>query len=301
MARSDEKVPPVVFSVETDMRQYDIGLATDAGSRLLTDDKLSYGAAWSPDGVQIAFVRDAPNTWEECCGYAEERLWVMDADGGDAEPVSGVLDDVSPPQWTPDGDALVFTDDGPKGVTLYHLDLGAGEDTAVLDGFGNRDFSLSPDGTQLVSGNVEPRQIVIVDLDDGSQQVVANDVFGYGKDVRWSPDGDWLVMSALVRGVDDGGTWAWNLKTEELVEVSASQRTTYTWSSGNQLLICRQIPDPALKDEFFTDRGELWLIDVADGGKGRRVTGYDESLDPQNPPGDCIGAGMDARVVSRDQ
>jgi len=291
-------LPPVVFQAATDYRQYDIGVATADSSTLLTDDKLSYGPVWSPDGLQIAYFRGEPNSWEECCGYAEQRVWLMDADGANAHAVSDILESPGPLHWEPDGGSLLFTDEGQRVAELYRLDLASGAVSVALSPFKSRDFSLSPDGTQLVSGELEPRRIVIVDIDDGSREVVADDVFGYGNNVTWSPDGEWLVMAALARGVDDGGIWAWNLSDEEPLQVSATAGATYTWVGPDVLLSCRVI-DVKAGDGYDTDGsvGLLYVNDLGDGGESKRVDGYDQQVVPYYPPGNCIGEAMDGQVI----
>ena len=92
---------------------------------------------------------------------------------------------------------------------------------------------------------------MITDLRDGSEEIIAPGVFGYGNNVTWSPDGEWLVMSALKLG-DDEGIWAWNLAEERALQVSATQAATYTWTGPDDLLTCRAINVDA-EDGYGTD------------------------------------------------
>ena len=131
------RLPPIAFSAQTDYRAYDIWVASGGSVRELTDDQLSYAPSWSPDGRRIAFVRGEPDTWEECCGYGLERLWVMDEDGSNARPVSGVVEGDDAPRsillWEPDGRSLLFVDGGGD---LMRLEVETGSLTTVLPRYG---------------------------------------------------------------------------------------------------------------------------------------------------------------------
>ncbi len=306
------RLPPIAFSAQTGYRQYDVWVANGGSVQALTDDKLSYAPSWSPDGQRIAFVRGEPDTWEECCGYELERLWVMDAGGSNTRPVSDVVEGDAAPRsillWEPGGRSLLFVDGGGD---LMRLDVETASLTTVLPRYGcDRvrcvgTFGLSPDGTHVVAGL--DRQIVITDLRDGSQQVVAEGVFGYGYDVTWSPDGEWLVMSALKLG-DDEGIWAWNLDDERALQVSATQRATYTWTGSDELLTCREL-DVDAEDGYGTDGWVplLFLTDLSDGSTSHPVDEYmnaklpvgDSEQPLSDAPGNCLGEDMDGRVLTR--
>ena len=306
------RLPPLAFSAQTGYRQYDVWVANSGSARALTDDQLSYAPAWSPDGQRIAFVRGEPDTWEECCGYEQERVWVMGANGSGARAVSEVVEGDDAPNsvllWAPDGGSLLFIDGSGD---LMRLDVEAGSLTTVLRRYGCDRmgcvgiFGLSPDGTRVVAGL--DRQIVITDLRDGSEEVVADDVFGYGDDVTWSPDGQWLVMSALKLG-DDEGIWAWNLADERTLQVSATQRATYTWTGSDELLTCRELNVDA-EDGYGTD-GWVQLLFLTDLGEGPTSHPVDEYMDTKLPVGDAgeplreapataWADDMDGRVLTR--
>ena len=111
-------------------------LASYRFTPLATDSQMQVGAAWSPDGKNIAYVRNV--------------------DGGDDQVLVRSLDSLVPavvsagqsPKslfWSPDGSRVYFVaDDG-----IWSVSRGGGEKQAVLKG----DFAaatLSPDGKSLV-------------------------------------------------------------------------------------------------------------------------------------------------------
>lgn len=135
------------------------------------------GPAWSPDGKQIAYVRDF-------------QLWVMDANGLGQRQVTDVQS--YDPAWSPAGDQLAFP--GPDGIYITNLD---GTDTHRIveaptfpdDG----GVSWSPDGRYIVyygGGSagyiVEPSGANITELKITNALAFA-----------WSPDGQCLAFSTV--------------------------------------------------------------------------------------------------------
>lgn len=151
-----EPLPAIAFSAETDLRRYDLAVAEDGRLIQLTDNKLSYAPAWSPDGSQIAFARAKARTWEECCGYDAARIWVMNADGSDPRAVGpwGVAQQVGP-QWMPDGRSVVYTVSAPHAAergnraAVVELDIATGVVTALVEEVSGTEVALSSDGTRL--------------------------------------------------------------------------------------------------------------------------------------------------------
>ena len=112
--RFSERVTPAVYVIRPD--------GTDL--RQLTAANSSEGSpAWSPDSSKIAYS-------------AAERLWVMNADGSHAAPVTDCrlpcVADFAP-AWSPDGRRIVFVrqEEGGGALRLYVLHIASGRVTLL--------------------------------------------------------------------------------------------------------------------------------------------------------------------------
>ncbi|HEX5017349.1 MAG TPA: hypothetical protein VFX15_07175 [Actinomycetes bacterium] len=241
---SGPPLPAIAYSVPTDLRQYDVFVADDGKRTQLTDDKLSYAPSWSPDGTQLAYVRGEPDTWEECCGYGAERIWLMDADGSDPRPISPPQwSPASTPQWMPDGESLLFTvvrefKGNADAADLVKLDLESGEVNAVRPFLPTYEFALAPDGARIA----QPRRggIAIIDIATGRERLIAQGLVRQASEIAWSADGTWLAFNAHAMGTAAPRLWAWNLVSDELVpiDISRGEINGHVWVGRQRLLYC---------------------------------------------------------------
>ena len=99
-------------NLEEDEAQYDLWRARWDGSekRALTrtPDSDEYQAAYSPDGKWIAFLSDRGDE------DAKIQVWLMPADGGEAEVLTEFRGGVSDFQWAPDSARLAVVADDPE-------------------------------------------------------------------------------------------------------------------------------------------------------------------------------------------
>jgi len=178
---------------ERDLWIADVG--TGHAERLTAPKKSSTNAAWSPDGRWIAFLSDRPG---QLSGSPDgkKQLYVIAADGGEAEQLTKLEKGVSALAWAPDSRRIAFAaeDSEPKYLKdrrerygdyaivhadyvmrhLWVIDLPGGAGTQVPDprrltggttfsvaGDGNASgaapFSWSPDGTRIAfSAQTDP-------------------------------------------------------------------------------------------------------------------------------------------------
>ncbi|ANW22191.1 amidohydrolase family protein [Streptomyces clavuligerus] len=137
----------------------------------------------SPDGRTVAFA-------------ALNSLWTVRASGGAPRRIvrSSPTAYIQGPVWTPDGRALIYTDDRDGLNAVRRRDLADGTETVLAAG-GRVQGVPSPDGTRLacldMAGN-----LVVRDLAAGTERTLVAALGAGGLPGRpsWSPDGRWIAL-----------------------------------------------------------------------------------------------------------
>ena len=73
----------------------------------------STDAAWSPDGRWIAFLSDRPGSLKDSPG-GKKQLYVMPADGGEAQQITKMEEGVNSLEWAPDSKHIAIAAQGPE-------------------------------------------------------------------------------------------------------------------------------------------------------------------------------------------
>ena len=199
-------------------------IASGETHALTTAKKSSTNPAWSPDRKWLAFLSDRPG---QIAGTAEgkKQLYVISADGGEAQQVTKVENDVSDFEWAPDSKRIAFSMSDPESkplkdrkekygdyfvvhrdyqmTHLWLVEFSNGSTTAAEpkrltegDKFSVEDFSWSPDGTRiafsaqkdpdLISG--ETADLYVVNVSDKAVKKIVS-TLGPDRKPQWSPDG----------------------------------------------------------------------------------------------------------------
>ena len=191
---------------------------------LTTAKKSSTNPEWSPDGKWIAFLSDRPG---QIAGTPEgkKQLYVISADGGEAQQVTKVESDVSDFDWAPDSKRIAFSMSDPETkrmkdrkekygeysvvhgdyqmAHLWVVEFSNGSATAAEpkrltegDKFSVNDFAWSPDGTRIAfSAQRDPdlisigtEDLYVVNVNDKAVKKIVSTP-GPDGNPHWSPDG----------------------------------------------------------------------------------------------------------------
>jgi dipeptidyl aminopeptidase/acylaminoacyl peptidase len=199
-------------------------VATGESHALTTAKKSSTSAAWSLDGKWIAFLSDRPG---QIAGTPEgkKQLYVISPDGGEAQQLTKVENDVNAFEWAPNSKRIAFsmTDPEPKKLKdrkekygeysvvhadyqmthLWIIEMPAGiapaaEPKRLTEGekFSVGGFSWSPDGTRIAFSaakdpdliSTETADLYVVTVDGGAVKKIVSTP-GPDTNPQWSPDG----------------------------------------------------------------------------------------------------------------
>jgi dipeptidyl aminopeptidase/acylaminoacyl peptidase len=197
---------------------------TGESHALTSAKKSSTSPAWSADGKWIAFLSDRPG---QITGTPEgkKQLYVISADGGEAQQLTKTESDVDNFEWAPDSKRIAysFSDVEPKTlkdrkekygeyfvvhseyqmthIWIVEIPIGgtlAAEPKRLTDGdkFSVGEFSWSPDGTRIAfSGQRDPdlissetADIYVATVSGGVVKKIVSTP-GPDRNPQWSPDG----------------------------------------------------------------------------------------------------------------
>lgn len=182
---------------------------------------IEYAPALSPDGTQLAYIRQGED--------GNTQLWIAALDGTGRRMLSTVVPTVATangtPDWSPDGTRIAWATGAPGAMRIAVIRIdGSGLQTvsAGVTGGSDIDVDWSPDGKRLAyvrTPNPATSDLVVLTLATGAERV-----FGYSRRNRqpvWSPDGATIVFTSTMDQLDN----SWELYQVKLDGTSLTRLT----------------------------------------------------------------------------
>lgn len=247
------------------------------------------------DNVRI--VVPAPDDAVPYRDLLGSHLEILDVESGQRQIIYSSAVPFEAPNWTPDGQALIYNSAG----RLYRFDLATGTPTVIDTGFAtrnNNDHVLSFDGTMLAISHHS-------DEDEGNSIVYTVPVTG-GTPRRvtaqgpsylhgWSPDGKYLVYTGMRGGAADiyriaaSGGEETRLTTapglNDGSEYSPDGRYIYFNSVRSGLMqIWRMKPDGSDQEQVTGDEFNNWFAHISPDGQRIVFLSYGQDVAPGDHP-----------------
>jgi len=150
---------------------------------------LTFMPRWSPDATRIAFMGHQPGKpWS---------VYVISAEGGSPQQLTPGERDAADPNWSPDGNALVYgrsPGEEPRGVgpmDLEILDLRTNNVSKVPDSEGLWAPRWSPDGRYILACPRDLDKLMLFDFKNRKWAELARISVGYPE---FSRDGDYIYF-----------------------------------------------------------------------------------------------------------
>lgn len=189
----------------------------------------------------------------QAIGTIDFDLVQVNADGSDRKVLLGSPAYEITPDWSPDGDSIVYARILGLNASLWRYDLATGTTDMLMDEsydvFGPQ---FNPAGTQIVA-SATPNQIrtlVLIDAQTGAVTELATN----GRNPAWTPDGDLVYNTAA-------SLWRLSLETNtevQLLPISSSWRVDFAPDGRWMAVIPAENPYRLLR--VGTDGGTMRTI-----------------------------------------
>ena len=255
------------------------------------DDKVSEQAKFSNVGLQSR--EPAPGTKP----VLHSTIEIVPIGSKDRRVLYHTLDHLEAPNWTRDGQYLLFN----SGGRIFRLPVKGGTPQAIDTGFANRcnnDHGLSPDGTRLAISDQSrggKSLIYIVPIEGGTPRQITTVAPSYWH--GWSPDGLTVAYCAERNGEFDVYTMPAEGGQEKRLttakglddgpEYTPDGKFIYFNSDRTGTMqIWRMKPDGSDQEQVTTDEFNNWFAHPSPDGKWIVFLSYNKDVTghPENKP-----------------
>jgi len=189
---------------------------------------------------QIAFVSDRSGI---------PQIWLMDAEGTILRRITDLQDGACQPDWSPDGERLVFVSPCPgkqdfyRGSSLFIINID-GSGLIPLDTTPGGDFepAWSPDGTQILFTTLRDGQEHLYLYNLAKNTVVSlSRPSAYDRQGSWSPDGAMIAFISTRNGASQVWTMKANGETpHEFSRLGFGAAFLPEWSPDGEVIVFSQ-------------------------------------------------------------
>ncbi|MDT0341903.1 amidohydrolase family protein [Streptomyces litchfieldiae] len=229
------------------------GRGQAAGEQVTVTEMTNASVALSPDGRTIAF--DMLNL-----------LWTVPLSGGEATRLTGIEQEATEPDFSPDGRRIVFVSytDGTFHLWLINMD-GTGLRQLSTGTADHREPRFSPDGSRIACAvETDGRYAIHVLSPDGGESEIWTESTAQEGQPVWTPDGSAIAFTSGFGSA---------LRAIDLVDASGRRSTLATASEGF-LAGPSLSPDLRLAYVHLTSTGTALVVD------GETVTDEGEDVFP---------------------
>ena len=230
--------------------------------------------------------------------YVGSRLEIMNVDTGHRRILHMETGSFQAPNWTQDGQALIYNRDG----RLYRFDLEANAPTEIDTGFAtrnNNDHVISFDGMMLAishhsSDHDGQSMVYTVPITGGVPKLITK--LGPSYLHGWSPDGKWLTYT----GGRNGNYDIYKIKSDgtgDEVRLTAStalddgpeytpdgQFIYFNSTRSGPMQIWRMKPDGSDQQQVTDDEFNNWFAHISPDGKRMVIISYGKEVAPEDHP-----------------
>lgn len=281
----DDRYISILTQEERDLALRIIEPEAGSGSEILVDRGSPFYFAWSPDSSRL--VLHIAGSWIDS-PFA--RLALFDLDGDEPQPITGFPANFLTPDWSPDGEHLLYAvrEEGDT-AALVLADPSGQEETEVSLFRGAVSFQWAPRGERIAYvvtpdpelGTFGPIQI----WEENESKVLTQDnVFAF----FWSPDGKKLAYMVPELGPRQGAQRALRVglyvadvesgRTQWLASFTPSQDLLPILASFDQYAKAISFWSPDSQRFVYTGQGDVggvgvWVVDVKTGLRTMVATG----------------------------